>query len=233
LIFVSRLHVRARTIVALLFAASIATASAAEIRPRDKLLEIVTNCLGAEDPAYCDRCFSPRIGSACAKSSRCEDTTEVWAMTGEFVAIRDRKMCGCPSGFVHGLAVPRAPVRGVEAPDRPDGIWAFAWAVAQERIGDDQRSALLVNSAWKRSQDQLHVHVVRLRDTAREGFVGRRAVVRNLPEVWAAAKRLAAIGPPMKDYGVLVASDPQGGFMVLVTQMEDRIEGIYAEERCR
>ena len=41
--------------------------------------------------------------------------------------VRDRKMCGCPADFVHGLTIPLRRVTGVEDPRLPDDIWAFAW----------------------------------------------------------------------------------------------------------
>jgi len=199
---------------------------------RDILWRIVSTCLGLEDADYCRRCVSPRTGSACPHSPRCEDTTEVWAETTEYVAIRDLKMCSCPAGFVHGLALPRARLRGLEASPLPDGIWAFAWAVAQQKIADASTIALVVNSARGRTQDQLHIHLVRLRDDARRNFRGRMASVPRLDDVWRAVSRLAGNQPALVDYNVLVAGKPEGGFEVLVEGNDRSLERGYTQRTC-
>ncbi|TAK72717.1 MAG: hypothetical protein EPO19_00895 [Betaproteobacteria bacterium] len=217
----------------LLFAGTPAAVSADEGGVRDKLWRIVTSCLGPEDAGYCRRCDSPRVDTACPHGGRCEDTTAVWRETNEFVAIRDIKMCSCPAGFVHGLALPRARVKGIEASPLPDGIWAFAWTVAREKIADESTIALVVNSVRRRSQDQLHVHLVRLRDDARQNFTGRIASVSRLDAVWSAARQLTANQPPLKDYNVLVASDLKGGFEVLVESNERSLERTYTQRTCR
>lgn len=216
----------------LFFAGTLPAVSAGEGRSRDALWNIITTCLGSEDAEYCRRCVAPRAGSACSSSRRCEETTEVWAKTREYVAIRDIKMCSCPAGFVHGLALPRMPVKGVEAVQRPDGIWAFAWTVARDKIRDDASIALVVNSARLRTQDQLHVHLVRLRNDARQRSSGRLASVLRLDQVWGAATRLAAEQPPLNDYGVLVASDLKGGYTVLVDGNDKSLERAYTQRTC-
>lgn len=216
----------------LLFAGALAAVSAGESGSRDKLWRIVTTCLGPEDAEYCQRCAYPRVDSACPHRRGCEDTTEVWDETDEYVAIRDIKMCSCPAGFVHGLALPRTKVKGIEASPLPNGIWAFAWAVAQGKIRDDSTIALVVNSARGRSQDQLHVHLVRLRDDARQNFAGRMASVLRLDEVWAAVTQLAAGQPRLEDYNVLVASDLKGGFEVLVEGNDKSLERTYTQRTC-
>jgi CDP-diacylglycerol pyrophosphatase len=154
----------------------------------------------------------------------------VWAESADFVALRDSKMCGCPAGFVHGLAIPRARVTGVEDPRRPDGIWTFAWNVASRRMGDDPAIALVVNPMAQRSQDQLHVHLLRLRDDVRQRIVQHPADrASNLDQVWkVAAQRAAAEG--LEDYGVLVVGHPEGGFVVLVDK--DSPEKMYTDWRC-
>lgn len=217
----------------LFFAGAVAAQSAGDGGSRDKLWRIVSACLGPVDAGYCQRCESPRVDSACANKHRCEDTTEVWGETGEFVAIRNIKMCSCPAGFMHGLALPRARNRGVEEAPLPQGIWDFAWAVARGKIPDDSTIALVVNSARRRTQDQLHVHLVRLREDARQNFTGRSASVLRLDEVARAVSQLAALEPPLKDYNVLVASDLKGGFEVLVEISDKSLERAYTHRACR
>ncbi len=225
-------RVRVLLAAALLFTCAPAL-PAAEGSVRDTLWRIVTTCLSAAAADYCQRCDSPRTDSACAQERRCEATTEVWEETSEYVAIRDIKMCSCPAGFVHGLAIPREKIKGIEAPQRPDGIWPFAWTVAQRKIDDDATIALVVNSVRGRSQDQLHVHLVRLRSDARENFTGRMGTVARLDEVWAAASRLASDQPPLQDYNVLVASDLKGGFGVLVESNGRSLERTYTQRTCK
>jgi CDP-diacylglycerol pyrophosphatase len=225
--------IRALAAGVLFFAGALAAWSAGEGGSRDKLWRIVATCLGPEDAGYCQRCDSPRTDTACPQSRRCEDTTEVWGETNEYVAIRDIKMCSCPAGFVHGLALPRTKVKGIEASPLPHGIWAFAWAVARGKIADDSTIALVVNSARGRTQDQLHVHLVRLNGDARQSFTGRMASVLRLDEVWSAASQLAANEPPLKDYNVLVTSDLKGGFEVLVESNDKSLERTYTQRACR
>jgi CDP-diacylglycerol pyrophosphatase len=194
------------------------------------LWEIVDRCMDPQVTDYCTSCPSPRVETACAANRGCRETTEVWAETPEFVVIRDRKMCGCPDDFVHGLAIPRGRVSGVEDPHRPEGIWPFAWSQAQRRIHDVSSIALVVNPASTRSQDQLHVHLLRLRDDARAALATAATVrVQELSTVWREAARLAETNR-LPDYGVLVASDPAGGFLVVV---DDRSpERLYGVEHC-
>ena len=114
---------------------------------RNILHEIVAHCLDSSIPDYCVRCPAPLSGQ-CAKNDECSRTSEVWAQTDDYVAIGDIKMCGCPAGFVHGLAMTRVPVSGVEDTQRPAGIWPFAWAVARQRIPEETGIGLVVNPAY-------------------------------------------------------------------------------------
>jgi CDP-diacylglycerol pyrophosphatase len=230
----SRLRVFRLAAIVLLVAVVSAATAAGGAPPRDRnvLWKIVGACLDPEDADYCRRCMSPLAGSACAGKQRCEHTTELWEETDEFIAMRDIKMCSCPAGFVHGLAVPRAAVRGVEAPQLPQRIWPFAWAVARRKIGDPAEIALVVNSARQRSQDQLHLHLVRLRSDARRNLSGRMASIAGLDDVWSSASRLAAGSPPLDDYSVLVASDLKGGYLVLVAGNDRNLERSMTQRTC-
>ena len=139
-------------------------------------------------------------------------------------------MCGCPPDFVHGLALPLDPIRGVEDPRRPAGIWQFAWDAARQRM-DAAAIALVVNPARYRSQDQLHVHLLRLRPGAgqalRDNLAGH---VKDLADVWPVAARAAA-ARGLDDYGVLVAQEPGDMFQVVVTAASP--EAAFTEWQCR
>ena len=218
-------------LLAVLILLGVSAGSAVAAGSREMLWNIIGSCLDAGVADYCTTCRVPLVETPCAAGKGCRDTLEVWAENDAFVALRDRKMCDCPEGFVHGLALPRARVTGVEDPSRPDGIWGFAWAAACDRIGDESAAALVVNPAGMRDQDQLHVHIVRLQKDARQRFdAARVAVVQKLGEVWGAAGRVAQAAG-LADYGVLVARRPGGGFLVVVDPHSP--EKDYCLARCR
>jgi CDP-diacylglycerol pyrophosphatase len=205
------------------WAALTACAAGGPASSRDILWTIVAECLDPARPGYCSRCPSP-IGDTCGPGRGCTGTTEVWAETPEYVAIRDVKMCGCPAGFVHGLALPRARVTGPEDARRPAGIWSFAWDSARARIADEMEIALVVNPPRLRTQDQLHVHLLRLAPGVRARLASRSpARGAALHEVWDVAARSAAAAG-LLDYGVLVVRDEAAGFLVLV-------EGLSPEDQ--
>jgi CDP-diacylglycerol pyrophosphatase len=215
----------AAALLLLLVVASGCSAVRTATTPRDVLWKIVSTCLDPAAPGYCERCVAPQASTCPVADRSCRKTTEVWALTDEFVAIRDIKMCDCPEGFVHGLAMPRAPVTGVEDERRPAGIWRFAWDVAHQMIADEMEIALLVNPPPpQRSQDHLHVHLVRLRPTARATLDQRPSVlVHTLDQVWDAAARAA--GPDRGRHGVLVWWAGPDGYKVTTsaTSLEDAL----------
>lgn len=224
---------RGRTMVVTLTALFGLVVSSGEGRaaPRDLLWETVSSCLDTTALGYCSDCRIPRTGVSCPGRAGCDKTLEVWAESNNYVAVRDRKMCGCPEGFVHGLVIPRAKVTGVEDSRRPSGIWGFAWEVARARIREPATIALVVNPRHHRSQDQLHVHIVRLKKDARQQLGKLRQVrVDSLEKVWGAARENAAAGE-LYDYSVLVASCPEGGYLVTVDP--ESLEKPYTEALCR
>ena len=217
---------RLAVVLALVVAAGCATTDTSPTA----LHQMVERCLDTDDPRYCARCRNPQAGY-CNLEYPCARTTQVWALTQEYVVIRDMKMCGCPAGFVHGLALPRFTVTGVEDPHRPDGIWRFAWDVARERIPQEEEIALAVNPPAYRTQDQLHVHLVRLLAEARGQIDALRPVrVERLEDVWAAATEHAA-SKQTPSYGVIVVGAPDGGW--LVGTVSDSPEGDFTQSRCR
>ncbi len=191
---------------------------------RNVLWDIVSHCLDSGSSLHCGDCRWPIEGSVCA----CLKTTEVWKKSGDYVVIRDIKMCGCPVGFVHGLALPLKRVSGVEAGDRPAGIWRFAWETAEKRMKTSE-IALVVNEKMCRSQDQLHVHIVKLNSEGHKSFTGKNAAaVADLDQVWSKAEELAE-NAKMKNYSVLVKLGDKG-FLVLVE--DSCLEKKYTEYSC-
>jgi len=181
----------------------------------DILLHIVSQCVDPSKANYCSQCMLPRRDANCGVSE-CKKTNEVWALNTLYAAIRDIKMCGCPAEFVHGLAMPREVVTGVEDPNREEGIWQFAWDVAMQRI-EPQSIALAINPKSQRTQNQLHIHLVRLDKNARTHLSQHLPVqVNNLESIWATAAN-AARAKGLDDYGVLVAQSSSSGYMVVVT----------------
>jgi CDP-diacylglycerol pyrophosphatase len=112
--------------------------------------------------------------------------------------------------------MPRKVVTGVEDPNREEDIWQFAWDVGIERI-EAESLALVVNPPSQRTQNQLHVHMLKLDQNARTRFDQYSTTyVDNLQSVWFVAENLAKT-KGMNDYGVLVAKALDGKYLVLVS----------------
>ena len=196
---------------------------------RTALWHIVETCLDSTVAGYCERCPAPQEG-ACARGASCPTTTQVWSRSPDYVAIRDAKACGCPTDFVHGLAMPLNRLTGLEPGDRPEGIWEFAWRAAEQRIPDVLSIALIVNPAAWRSQDQLHVHILRLRSDARDSLKQRAIKLSSLASVWSIAANVAHAASLGDGYGVLVIRDADAGYLLLADT--GPLETTYAQERC-
>ena len=217
--------------VLLMLAGSFAATPAVVEASRDALWEIVSLCLDPMVADYCKNCRWPRAESTCSDDKNCTGTTEVWAETKDFAVFRDIKMCGCPKDYVHGLAIPRTRVSGVEDPNRPNGIWRFAWDTARKKIDDPSTIALAVNPQNLRSQDQLHIHIVRLNHKARKQLAELpTSRLQDLDNVWRAAEQ-GAKEMNLTDYGVIVISHPDGGFLVRVEKGSP--EWLYTEAKCQ
>jgi CDP-diacylglycerol pyrophosphatase len=143
--------------------------------------------------------------------------------------MRDIKMCGCPKQFVHGLVLPKARVTGIEDPNRTEAIWQFAWDIARQSI-DTNEIALAVNPPSRRSQNQLHVHLVRLKPGVNARSLNDVTVrTQNLTNVWAVASE-SALKHQLKEYGLLVMADPQAGYVLVLTK--DSPEALYTQAHC-
>ena len=144
-------------------------------------------------------------------------------------------MCGCPGGFVHGLAVPLGRVTGVEDPLKPTGLWRFAWEEAVKRIGVQDRESIILaaNPRALRTQDQLHIHLVRLADGARRKIMDLSPIhIKDLADVWSAAARHAAAGGLMEGgYGVAVVHDPVTDDFLVVTSAGS-LEKLFSAFSC-
>jgi CDP-diacylglycerol pyrophosphatase len=196
---------------------------------RNILLNMVQQCLDTQIADYCNRCTFPRQEAMCQDKTSCKASIDIWAENSEFIAMRDIKMCGCDSDFVHGLVIPKSKVTGVEDSQKPENIWPYAWDIAASRI-DRQEIALAVNPQFRRSQDQLHVHIVRLKPDSRSRMK-QIAVkhLRDLSSVWESAQR-AASEMKWADYGVLVIASHEDGFDLVVTQ--ESPEHSYTQALC-
>jgi CDP-diacylglycerol pyrophosphatase len=200
----------------------------------NRLQRLVTNCLDVSGESYCSSCQWPRTDSSCVADNACPRTTEVWRESLHYVAIRDKKMCSCTApGFIHGLAMPRALISGVDAANRPNGIWTFAWQTARDLNIPHSDIALAINPKHDRSENQMHIHITRLRSDARSTMAQQRsAQVSTLDSVWLTAGALAAANG-LTDYGVLVAAGSMGGFTVVVDgeSPEDRFMSARCPEK--
>lgn len=202
------------------------------VPPRDWLWHMVSECLDAGKPDYCRRCRRPIDGS-CGEVP-CAESIAVWTVDDQFAAIRDRKMCGCPPGFVHGLAIPRTPIKGIEDPRRPRGLWAFAWKVAREKIPKASEILLVVNGPTRRTQDQLHVHALRLSSEGRRRLAETHPeAVAGLMDVWDAAARHAKAQGLTGWYGVAAAQADSGDGFIVSASAGDHPETEFGQAFCR
>jgi len=220
---VSRSYITASVILALAHGTPLAA-------DRSALWRILESCLDSTAEGYCATCPAPLEDSACARDASCPTTTQVWSRSSDYVAIRDAKACGCPTDFVHGLAMPLKRFTGLGGEDRPEGIWEFAWFTAEQRISDTLSIALIVNPAAWRTQDQLHVHILRLRNDARDRLNERATKLPSLASVWSTAAKLANAASLDDRYGVLVARDPDGGYLLTVDTAP--LESLYGQGWC-
>lgn len=144
--------------------------------------------------------------------------------------MRDIKMCGCPDDFVHGLVLPKATITGVEDPNRPDSIWLFSWRVAISRMPEED-IALVVNPRLRRTQNQLHVHLVRLKPGSRSQFgLHMLGETSDISSVWHIAQQAADVRK-MDDFGVLVFRTSPDNFGVVISS--DSLEGLYTQAVCQ
>jgi hypothetical protein len=160
-----------------------------------------------------------------------------------FLALESFKMTGCPGNaaaikerrgfeFIDALVLPLKPVTGVEDAQRPAGIWSVAWNFAQKFIPDGGSVVLVANPKTRRSQDQLHIHIMRL-------LPGAAGKIKDLkPEyikslegspdpVWAAAQRHSHGQLESGHTGVAVSYDRKMRRFVVVT-VDDSPEADFA-----
>ncbi len=213
-----------RHVAALAAAIAVAGCAASRDHPGtgpSALWTIVSRCVDRQTAAYCS---CPPFELSCCGNPSTPDADVVWARTADFVVIRDLRMCGCPPGFVSGLAMPVTRVSGIEDPRRPEGIWPFAWEAARARIPDEQAIGLVLNPPDARTQNQMHVHLLRLRAEVRPWLDGEAPAppgvqvipVQDLDAVFAAVQ--ARVGADhMRDTGVLVARGRRGGWRAVLT----------------
>ena len=195
----------------------------------DMLLHIVEQCTNTSSADYCNKCLAPQATAMCPGNATCRATSEIWQETPDFVAMRDIKMCGCPAHFVHGLVLPKSRVSGVEDAKRPEAIWQFAWDMATERMPQHE-IALAVNPRTRRSQNQLHVHLVRLKPEFQgKNWEGVTVHTKNLTKVWELAAGLAHANA-MQDYGVLVTSSNKGGYLIVLTAQSPEV--LFTQAYC-
>ncbi|MFH1017071.1 MAG: CDP-diacylglycerol diphosphatase [Pseudomonadota bacterium] len=220
-----------------------------EASKRCILWNVVQSCLEPSSSSYCSACQRPLVGAPCAVGDECL-RTDVWNQDEDFVAFKDHfRTCGCAKGFVHGLVIPRHPCTGVEdkrtmSDPHLVGAWAFAWKTAAEKIKNQDEILLVANPFSLRSQDQLHIHIVRPGTGIRQkllslmtGAAGARelapnvravaARIRDVNQVWSEARKAATIGGFI-EYGIAVIGD---GKEYLVIAVDASRKGDMSPER--
>jgi len=188
--------------------------------PARSHLERIADCL--HQPS-CDR----QIGQENLDDKDCVGSIYKWDQDpqGKFVAIRDIKMCQVrrkvhDPHFVHGLLMPFEHVCGIEDNKLYDdsfaylrSMWKVGWEIALNKLPEEE-IALVVNPPTIRSEDHLHIHIVR-----RNGLALPPTWVRpldNLDDVWRQALSFArGKGIMDNNYGILVCKSA-GQFRLLV-----------------
>ncbi len=198
----------------------------------DALWQIVSRCIDGADRTA-PYCGCPAFVRSCCGDTKTPDADVVWGETPHFVAIRDMTMCGCDDGFTAGLAMPRTRVTGIEDPARPDAIWPFAWQIARRRIADEHEIALVINPDDARTQNQMHVHILRLKPDARRRLDTTSGLITidvpDLARIFTAGTArvgAAAIGV----HGILVVRRLDGGYRVVLTDARSPQE--FTLNRC-
>lgn len=214
----------ARTVLLLcaILVPAIGTTARAQVTNPDALWDIVSTCVDDETSNYC---ACPAFARSCCGNAATPDADVVWARTDDLVAIRDMLMCGCKPPFVAGLALPRIRISGIGDPKRPEGIWPFAWSVAKARIRDERAIGLAINPRDVRTQNQMHVHLLRIRPEVRAWLEldppappqGAIALpLANLDGVFAAVEQKVGTAR-MEDSGILVVRQREGGWLAVIT----------------
>lgn len=104
----------------------------------------------------------------------------------------------------------------IEDNRRPEEIWQFSWDTSKKIIEPDL-IALAVNPKSRRSQNQLHVHLVRINPKMKSKLnTYIYEYVKNLEHVWETADKLA-VKSSLIDYGILVTQATSNQFIVLIT----------------
>ena len=205
--------------------------------PADALWRIVSTCV--DEKKNGGYCACPAFARSCCGVETTPDADVVWALTRDFVAIRDMQMCGCPADLVAGLALPRTRVTGIEDPRRPEGIWPFAWKTALSRIPDEGSIALVLNPEDARTQNQMHVHMLRLRPEVRAalaersppGLAGTEVVpLGDLSAVFATVAARVGGEKALASHGILVTRHGTGWIAVVTDGTSPQA---YTRNRCR
>lgn len=131
----------------------------------------------------------------CVPAARTKGTTGICAgvdLPGHFALLKDR------AGVAQHLLIPTDRISGIESPRllQPDApnYWADAWNArryvdaalqkAKRAPRTDDRIGLEINSAMRRSQEQLHIHIDCMRADAASALAEHR---RDPPRIWTAA----------------------------------------------
>ena len=100
------------------------------------------------------------------------NTTIMAFVPNQYLLLQGKKMSDChvnatthgvppTSQYIDLLVLPLTKVTGVEDQHRPNGIWQQAWTIAQSYLPDNGLIVLAANPRHYRTQDQLHIHILR------------------------------------------------------------------------
>jgi CDP-diacylglycerol pyrophosphatase len=162
----------------------------------------------------------------CAPAARTANRTGICSavdLSRGYAILKDR------NGMAQHLLIPTARLKGIESPQilapNAENYWADAWrarsfvqsslkAAHREPLKDNQ-IGLEINSAYRRSQEQLHIHIDCMRDTAIDALARHRS---DAPGHWSwdtidgTRYRIMHVSGPALDVNPfdIVARDKQG-----------------------
>jgi len=147
------------------------------------------------------------LAQCCAKDSKSDPDCRYYSEADEFIILKDNSRKK-PAAY---LIIPTAKITGIEdrqifAPPFAD-FWGYGWRLAQTFVKKPAaETALAINSASGRTQNQLHIHIACVRPDVARTLAGNDAKVGSDP---ATAMQLA-LGPADNTYRVIKAAGLTG-----------------------
>jgi len=205
----------------------------------DALWNLISLCVNAPVSKYCE---CPAMIKTCCGDPDTPDASVVWSLNDDYLVIRDLRQCGCQKGFITAITMPRMKVTGIEDTKRPEGIWRFSWDAAARVIPESSEIGLTINPQGRRSQNQMHIHIQRIKSETRKWFddpalrkdaIGKyNLIFIDLDDLGGVFKAVGEkVGSSrMKDTGILAVKSRNAGYQAMITF--DKSPEAFVEKFC-